>query len=253
MPATLITIRFSHFCEKARWALDHAGVRYDESAYIPGAHQLATRIHGGRSVPMLVTPHGVLRDSTKIVEFADKRAASERRLYPDDDARRAEVDAFIADLDDKLGPATRLLAYHHMLPVPDVLVKRVGLGMSRGERLRFRMALPLLRGPMRRMMRIDDERAARAITRIRSTFDDVSKRLGTSQSRGRYLFGDRLGAADITFAALASPALLPPSHPHYASELEGIPAPLLPLIEEIRATPAGRWACALYRDERVTR
>ena len=250
MPATLITIRFSHFCEKARWALDHAGVRYDESAYIPGAHQLATRLHGGRSVPMLVTPHGVLRDSTKILELADKRAAPERRLYPDDDARRAEVDAFIADLDDKLGPATRLLAYHHMLPGPDALVKRVGLGMSRGERLRFRIALPLLRGPMRRMMRIDDERAARAITRIRSTFDDVSTRLADGR---RYLFGDRLGAADITFAALASPALLPPVHPQYASELEGIPAALLPLVEEIRATPAGRWACALYRDERVTR
>ncbi len=250
MPATLITIRFSHFCEKARWGLDHAGVNYTEKAYIPGVHQIATRRHGGRSVPMLITPHGALRDSTDILRFADKRAAPERRLYPDDDVARAEVDAFVAALDKTLGPATRLVAYHHMLPTPAALVRRVGLGMSPGQRFRFRAMLPLLRGPMRRMMRIDDERAVRAIERIRTTFDDVSKRLADGR---RYLFGDRLGAADITFASLASPSLLPPGHPHFASDLHEVPAPLLPLIEEIRATHAGRWASALYRDERVTR
>src|SRR5258706_15412958 len=99
MPATLITIRFSHYCEKARWALDRAGVSYDERAYIPGFHQMGTRPRGGRSVPILVTPHGVLKESTDIVKHADMRAPREKKLYPDDDVLRGEADAFAADLD----------------------------------------------------------------------------------------------------------------------------------------------------------
>lgn len=246
MPATLVTIRFSHFCDKARWALDHAGVRYDERGYLPGFHQLGTRRHGGRSTPLLVTPHGVLKQSTDIVKFADRRADAARKLYPDDDAARAEVDAFIAEMDKTLGPATRLVAYHYLLPRPADLVRVVGGGMSRGERLVFRAAIPMLEKPMRRFLRIDAASAEKSVAAIRRVLGDVSSRI-----RGRaYLFGDRLGAADITFAALVAPAVVPQGHPHFSSDIGGLPAELRALVEEARATEAGRFANRLYAEER---
>jgi glutathione S-transferase len=248
MPATLITIRFSHFCEKARWALDHARFSYREDAHAPGFHMLATRPRGGRSVPMLVTRHGVLRDSTDIMKFADRGAPIERRIYPDDDAARAEVDALVALFDATLGPATRLLAYHHGLAEPARLTRIVGGGMSRAERLRLRMVLPIVRPLMRRAMRIREDTAVRATERIRAIFDDVSSRVSDGR---RFFFGDRLGAADITFASLAGPILLQPGHPHYASDLTDVAPVLQPLIEEMRATAAGRFACALYREHRA--
>jgi glutathione S-transferase len=43
----LVTIPISHYCEKARWALDRAGVPYREEAHIQAVHRLATRRAGG--------------------------------------------------------------------------------------------------------------------------------------------------------------------------------------------------------------
>jgi Glutathione S-transferase, N-terminal domain len=40
---TLVTIPFSHFCEKARWALDHARVSFREEGHPPGLHRRAVR------------------------------------------------------------------------------------------------------------------------------------------------------------------------------------------------------------------
>src|SRR5258708_6655248 len=67
--ATLVTIPFSHFCEKARWGLDRAGVRYVEEGHMPGFHRLAVRRTGSRrtSVPVLVVDGRAIGDSTEIL------------------------------------------------------------------------------------------------------------------------------------------------------------------------------------------
>src|SRR5438270_1541709 len=73
-PYVLITIPISHYCEKARWALDRAGVAYREEPHLPLFHYTGTfRAGGGRTVPVLVTDDGVLADSTDIVAWADAR------------------------------------------------------------------------------------------------------------------------------------------------------------------------------------
>src|SRR5918996_28350 len=60
----LLTIPISHFCEKARWALDRAGLDYVEERHVQGVHRVvARRAGGGATVPVLVTAHGVLPDS----------------------------------------------------------------------------------------------------------------------------------------------------------------------------------------------
>jgi glutathione S-transferase len=37
----LVTIPINHYCEKARWTLDRAGVDYTERAHRAGVHALA--------------------------------------------------------------------------------------------------------------------------------------------------------------------------------------------------------------------
>ncbi|HET6281472.1 MAG TPA: glutathione S-transferase N-terminal domain-containing protein, partial [Polyangia bacterium] len=51
----LITIPISHYCEKARWALDRAGAAYVERKYLPVAHLLPVWLAGGgHMVPLLL-------------------------------------------------------------------------------------------------------------------------------------------------------------------------------------------------------
>src|SRR5207237_1280936 len=80
----LITIPISHYCEKARWALEHAGLGYREERHVQGFHRLAARrAGGGRTVPVLVAPDHVIPESEQIVAWADDRLPPERRLLPD--------------------------------------------------------------------------------------------------------------------------------------------------------------------------
>src|SRR5262245_37961692 len=74
---TLIAEYFSPWSEKARWALDHHGLAYKYREHLPllGEPLLrlrARRLTGRVSVPVLVTPEGVLADSFAIARHADE-------------------------------------------------------------------------------------------------------------------------------------------------------------------------------------
>ena len=113
----LVTIPFSHYCEKARWALDRAGLLYEERAHLPIAHYLPARLAGGgKTVPVLKTPDRTLGDSTDILHWVDARLPEPKRLFPDDPGLQAEVIRWEGLFDDKLGPAARRWAYGHLLP-----------------------------------------------------------------------------------------------------------------------------------------
>jgi glutathione S-transferase len=81
----LITIPISHFCEKARWALDRTGLAYREEPHVQRLHRLyVRRAGGGHTAPVLVTKDGVLRESADIVAWADDRVDPADRLIPDE-------------------------------------------------------------------------------------------------------------------------------------------------------------------------
>ena len=68
----LITIPISHYCEKARWALDRAGIAYREERHVQGVHRLVSRRAGGSgTVPVLGTRDEVLGQSAQILDWVD--------------------------------------------------------------------------------------------------------------------------------------------------------------------------------------
>ena len=83
---------------------------------------------------------------------------------------------------------------------------------------------------------------------IEEVFALVERELATGQ---KYLVGDSLTAADLTFAALASPVLRPPNHPFYDSSLFKLSAESASKIKALRATPAGELVLRIYRDNRL--
>jgi glutathione S-transferase len=245
---TLVTITLSHFCEKARWGLDRARVAYREARHAPGFHAIAVRRAGGkRMTPVLVTREGVIGDSTGILQWANDRAATGRELYPKDPAARAEVLALEERFDEDLGPHVRRAIYFELLPERRLTLPMMTHGVPRHERL----LLPLLYGKLRKIMqssmRIDATGARRSVEKTMSVIDDVGKLLADGRP---YLAGDRFGAADITFAALAAPAVCPAGYGVPLPPLEDLPAGAATLIRRVRDTPAGAFCLRMYRDER---
>src|SRR5262249_5282257 len=77
----LITIPLSHFCEKARWALDRTGIEYREEPHLPLVHRLHTAGVGCQSVPILVIGSRVIPDSGSILKWIATQN-SDLPLYP---------------------------------------------------------------------------------------------------------------------------------------------------------------------------
>ena len=244
----LITIPPSHYCEKARWALEHAGIPYREEGHPPLLHRLATKTGGGgRTTPVLVAGKRVLTDSTDILRFIDDEHAEGWRPYPTDSQLRVEAEELEEIFDTRLGPHTRRLAYYHLLQENRLFLASVLAGVGGVERALFKGLAPAVKKLMRIGMKINEEGAERSLGRVREVFDTVGELLADGRS---YLVGETFSAADLTFAALAAPVLLPKGYGSPLPSLDELSSELLALIEEFRSSPAGLFALRIYRDHR---
>src|SRR5689334_7856518 len=99
----LITIPFSHYCEKARWALDRAGIDYVEEPHAPLLHYVGSfGARGRRTVPVVHLDGRVLADSTDILDALDARAPG--AFWPKDPEVAAEARRWEERFDKSLGP-----------------------------------------------------------------------------------------------------------------------------------------------------
>lgn len=243
----LITIPFSHYCEKARWALDRARVAYVEEPHLPLISGLMARRAGGtRTVPVLVTDDDVIADSTDIVAWCDARGRADA-LFPDGELG-AEVRALEEGFDERLGPHGRRLAYAAVLPsrpASDSLFTSVPSWEARTVRATF----PLVRGIMQRALAINPATVARS----RSIVDEIFAQIGARLADGRrYLAGDRFTAADLTFATLSAPLIAPAQYGGPLPPRSTWPAEYATYIDAMRATPAGRFVQRIYAEERAS-
>jgi glutathione S-transferase len=248
----LITIPISHFCEKARWALERAGLDYVEEPHVQLIHRVAARrAGGGRTVPVLVTGDGdVLAESEDILRYADAHVEEERRLFPADDGLRREVETLSRWLNEGLGPDGRRLMYAHMLQHKQLMLRFNNQGVPAWEARALRWGWPLAGVVGRRQLGIVATTLRDDTPRVRRAFDAVAERLADGR---RHLCGDRFTAADLTFAALAAAVLVPPEYGVRLPQPEELPEAVARDVRSFRAHPAGAYALRLFRNERPPR
>jgi len=244
----LITIPISHFCEKARWALDRAGIPYRERAHLQGFHWIpVARAGGKKTAPVLVWGDRVFADSAEIVEEASSRARPDRTLFPDDPAAAAEVRALQRDFDEVLGPEGRRWMYFELRGRRDIAVAYACTGVPAWQRRGLPLAYPLVSRIIDRYLDITPANAERSEAEVRATFDRVAERLGDGRP---YLCGERFSAADLTFASLSAPLLMPPEYGVPLPQPDELPPAMAAKVRELRAHPAGAHAMKMFRLER---
>ncbi len=211
----LVTISISHYCEKARWALDRAGIAYDERRHLPAIHRVAVKRAGGRqTAPVLVCADGtVVDESSDIVVYADERAPAGRGSIPADPTLAAEARALADDFDERLGPATRLWVYHQMFDHPDLVQVSMTDGVPTWQRHTFRYGNKAVAFAVAKVLNVNDENAIAAERTFRAIYADVdaAPRRRPPLPRGRRLLHRRphlrgaLGAADRTTRVRGAP------------------------------------------------
>ena len=249
---TLITIGISHYCERVRWALDLSGAEYVEFPHPPGLHiPFTNEASGGVSsvTPMLVHPGGAWETGSAIL-LAGVDDEYDLGLFPPD--LGDDMALLLAYFDDMLGAPARAAVYAHVLPDIDLFVARASRCASSGmEAAVLGKIARLIRAGIKRSMRIggpgsDADQLARS--QVEAVFDVVDELLADGR---RFLLGTpNLSAADISFASLAYPAILPLQMEDVSMGLEHAPEDLRIWAESLRKRPAGQFVLRMYDEHR---
>jgi glutathione S-transferase len=240
----LVTIPISHYCEKARWSLERAGIDYREERQVQGVHKLAARLAGGgATVPVLVTPDGSIGESQQILEWIDKRTPPERRLFPQDRRSRAEVDRLCCRFDATLGPKARRLMYVNMLRDRPLVMRFNNDGVPAWEERTIRYGFSAMQLVIKRALQISPgvEREDELV--VWSELDFAADVLADGRS---YLCGERFTAADLTFASLAAAVVVPPVYGVALPQPAEMRPDTAALVTRARAHPAGAYALSLF-------
>lgn len=227
----LYVIKISHFCERARWGLDHRGFTYEEHAWMPALHvPLARRLAKNTCVPILVTDSGVVQGSDAILTWAG--------LDGGDAALEHRFEAVI-------GPLVREYWYSGTLHDPNSGVCDVlRQGVSPVQAALGRVGWPVIRRAMAAHMAIQPSRLPELERRI----DDELDWADTLVANGGLLACSDLGRNAITAASLLAPLARPDARPVYRQIR--LPPDVERAFERWSARPVLRWVLDTYARHR---
>jgi len=241
---TLHQFQFSHYNEKARWALDYKLLPYRKRSLLPGLHiPVVLWLSGQRQLPVLEDDGAIIAGSAAIIAHLEE-THPDPPLFPAGEAERRRALEIAAWFDEKVGPAIRRAFFFDLLPEGAAAARLFTGDRTDLTASLYRALFPLTRAIMRADMRIDAEGGAEGRRITAEAFDRVADVVGPSG----YLVGDAFSVADLTAAALLAPALCPPEFPVQIPEPR--PRALVEWNQRWAAHPGGRWVLDIYRRHR---
>ena len=241
---TVIALPYSPFCEKVFWAYDRCKVPYSTRSVFQGFFPTTLMEFSAASVPITVDAGDrVLTDSKDVL---DSLSAEHSWLYPSPAVREVE-----SGFGDAFGRAVARIVYYHLFSTAEggVLLRRVWkVDVSALERLLCDPLYPACRFAMYNGMGLSG-----GVDEFLATVDEVFARVCNLLKDGRkYLCGTpSMTAADVTFAALAYPLVLPEEKARvFVSWGDDLPAAFRAEVRRRRESPAGQFVLRLYSEER---
>jgi glutathione S-transferase len=243
----LVTFALSHFCEKARWALDWHGITYDEISWPPGVHVILAKRCGakGTTLPILLTGSEVIQGSTAIIDWADTKAKNTvRSLTPGEQG--AEAREIERRADEVIGIHVRRLAYSELLPGYANALKPALLHRSRGwHRVAGNLMWPITWRVMTRTYDTGPEAAAESREKLESELDWLDARLIDGRS---FLVGEIFSRADLSVASLLANFAAGTKVPKQPKMI--LPRTLATYIDRWRNRPVMLWVSRQYETQR---
>lgn len=242
----LYIFNISHYCEKARWALEHFGIAHEVRHVMVGRHRaIAKKLGASRgSVPFLQTADGVVAGSAAIIDWCESHAADGVASLAGADAEH--VRSIEKRLDTIAGVHVRRFYYSDALINAAASVRPI---FSNGLPLLRRVAVTLAwPGIVKVMIKGMDLGPAQGVE-SRAIVDKELQWLDAMLQDGRpYLTGSQWTRADLTAASLLAPLVAPVEHPVY--DLVEFPQTVAAAMQEWRDRPALQFVRRVYATHR---
>jgi glutathione S-transferase len=243
----LYVFTISHYCEKARWALEYKGIDFELVTVLPGPHfRTIPKLAGSSRVPVLVDGDEVWQDSTPLLNYLDERYPN-APLTPVEPEARQQVAEWEQLFETELGDTVRRYLYSHAFTDSRFVFPLYVQNGPWWARPFYTVMLPAVFKAVKRMYKITPDVVRDDLRRLYALFERTDARY----AEHRFLVGNEFTRADLTLAALAAPLLRPPEHPARWAKPELTPPAL---VEETRALLASRTAeriRELYREHRA--
>ncbi len=243
MQMKLLEFPHSHYCEKARWALDYKQLQFQAVAILPGLHMLTVRKYAPQTlVPVLIDDEKIVQGAGEIIDYLEEISPA-NALIP----AAAELDLgkyYEQDLAERLGLSIRQILYQRLLAYPDFVRYCFTQNMPAYKGRVFCLLYPILRKKMYQRYVLSDESCLQARRSFDAAMDELAKRLEGMQ----YLVADKFSRADLSVAAMLSLLAMPPEHPF---PWKDVPDQTLKVFyEEYANHPATHWVRKMYAKHR---
>jgi glutathione S-transferase len=235
----LHTFACSHYCERARWGLQHKGIAFDEVQHVAGFHkQTIFKMTGEFNLPVLqLDKSDALKDRPKTIAGSGTILDWCMGQSPD-----AQLEA---QCEADLGRLVRQFTYAASLRQPNSRVKEMLLcGGPRWQLTIMKMAWPVIIPVMEKEMGAYASKLPEIGAQLEALLNSVNAKLG-----GRaYVDGASFSRADITVASLIAPLARPNQMPLY-QPVQFLPQ-AQPWVDRWSALPIMQWARTIYDQHR---
>jgi len=241
----LLVFPHSHFCEKARWALDHKGMPFEPVALLPGFHLRTVRKYvPNSSVPVLLHGNEAVQGADEIIRYLDHTCPAGSLTPTDPDERNACLEIERA-MDARLGENIRQILYHRLLAYPEFIRYCFTHPMPKVKQLFFCLYYPIVREKIYKSYVFSDAAAVKARHEFDAAMGETDKKLNGR----KYLVSDNFTRVDLSVASMLSLLVQPDEHPFPWAEIPD--RETRKFCDEYNDHPVSEWARMMYREHRL--
>jgi len=242
---SLLEFPHSHYCEKARWALDFKGIPYQPIAILPGFHIHTVRKYApDTSVPVLITSKEAIQGSGDIIDYLERIQPSPSLTPTDPDEARASQE-IETTMEDRLGENIRRILYSTLLAYPGFIRYCFTHPLPRIKPLTFSLIYPLLRKIIHQVYVVSPAMVERSKREFAIAMQEIDNLLGQNQ----YLVDNQFSRADLCTASMLSLLAMPEEHPFPWIDIPD--AQTENFFAEYQHHPVIEYVARMYRDHRL--
>jgi glutathione S-transferase len=244
-PPKLYVFAISHYCEKARWALDYLGVEYEIEYLVPGLHaeRMTSLGAGGSSLPVLFNDGKLIQGSSDIISWAESAPNKGRTLDCDSSSLISDITSRV---DDVLGVHVRRMYYSEALvEYPETVLPIFADHLGDEDASLLREIWELVVASMIERMDLGTQQGRESRDIVVQQLDWLDGLLGDGRD---YLLGDTFSRIDLSAASILAPLAMAPEHPTYGNFQ--VPPRIAQDIVEWQSRPISQFVARVYRRHR---
>jgi len=226
--------------------LDHYLIAYHRQ---PRGVLLARGSAAARARPggaaLLYNDAVALAHPAEVVYHFESQMPEQQRLLPQQPQEVRELESHWKLYYHAFNEAVCAWLYAHLLPQRSALVEALTRHAGAPEKLAVQLAYPMIASRLRKRHQIGPGKAEEVLGVIRKGYDRIDRRL---QDGRHFLLGERMGLADLLFAVMAAPTVLPEEFTGPNPRGAQVPPKMQQIVRELRSRPAGQLVLRLYRE-----